>query len=129
MAQDNSVQDINSVLGFLFELGAKVEQLIQKGSISFLDLPGMIGIFEGASPALAALKSLPADLKQINDADLASIRAYVQTQLPTVLPNASLDALIGSGLAQAQSLYDFIESLKAAKNPAPTPAPAAAPAP
>ena len=124
---DNSVSDIESVLGFLFQLASKVEGVIAGGSISFLELPGFIGVFEAAGPALAAAKNLPTDVKVINDADLAAIRAYIQTQLPSVVPNAVLDGLINSGLAQVQSLVDYVESIKAAKAPQSPVPPAAAP--
>lgn len=116
---DNSVQDIENILGFLFALGSKVESVIAGGSISFLQLPSFIGIFEAAGPALAGVKALPADIKQITDADLATIRAYIQTQLPSVVPNATIDTLIGNGLALAQNLYDYAISIKAAKSAAP----------
>src|ERR1039457_3688483 len=119
-------QNIKLILGFLFQLGAKVETVISKGSISFLDLPSFIGVFEAAGPAIGAVKQLPAELSGLNDATIADVRAYIQSQLPAVIPNATADGLIDDGLGLIQELYDYAMALKAAKNPAPaTPAPSA----
>jgi hypothetical protein len=122
-------QNIKLILGFLFQLGAKVETVISKGSISFLDLPSFIGVFEAAGPALAAVKQLPAELSGLNDATIADVRAYIQSQLPSVIPNATVDGLINDGLVLIQELYDYAMALKAAKSQTPaTPAASSAPA-
>lgn len=109
--------DINNILGFMFQLAGKVLSVIQAGKISFFDLPSFIGVFEAVGPALSSVKNLPTDLKTLSDADLTAIRAYVATQLPTVVPNETIDGLINNGLAQAQALYDYVQTFKIAQTP------------
>lgn len=122
-------QDIKLILGFLFQLGAKVDTVISKGSISILDLPGFIGVFEAAGPAIAAVKGLPEEISGLSDASMADIRAYVQSQLPSVIPSPAIDSLIDGGLGLIQEIYDYAVELKQAKAPAAPSAPVAPAAP
>jgi hypothetical protein len=123
-----AASDICSLLGFLFQLGAKVEAVIKSGSISIFSLPGFLGVFEAAGPALGVVKSLPADISSLSDSDLQAIRAYVQQQLPSVVADPVADGLINAGLSLGQEIFDFVESVKSAKNPPAAAVPAPAPA-
>lgn len=114
--------EIKNILNFLFLLSAQVEKIIKGGSVSILQLPGFYSAFEAAGPALSNINQLPSEVKSINDAVLVDLRTYVATNLSSVVPSPAVDAIIEDALNLAQQLYDFVESIKAAKNPPVTPA-------
>jgi hypothetical protein len=121
-------QELKALLNFLIVLSANIEKLVAKGSLSLLDLPGLYGAFSAASPALSGLKSLPSELSSLNDASISDLRAYVSANINSAVANPEIDGLINGGLSLAQELFDFVASIKAAKNPPAAAAPVAAPA-
>lgn len=119
--------ELKALLNFLIVLAGDIEKIVAKGSLSLLDLPGLYGAFSAASSALSGIKQLPEEISSMNDASIADLRAYIQAQLPSAVSSPVIDGVVNDGLSLAQELFDFVNSVRSAKNPPAAPAAPAAP--
>jgi len=71
-----SVKNTKELIAFAFSMGEAIADSYADGKISIMDAGHFIGVFSKIGPALDGLADIPAELSDLDDAEIADIMAY-----------------------------------------------------
>jgi hypothetical protein len=105
------IKETKEALAFVLSLGNALGTTLADGKITLSEAPQFMGALMAAPAAFQGLTEVPAELKDLDDAEKAELMAFVQSEFD--IPNDQIEGVIEEGLALALAIYTFVEKVRA----------------
>lgn len=112
MGEQKGVKNVKEALVVVVD----VVQILKDGKVNAEDLPKAMGLVNDLGPALEGFAEIPAEVKDIDPAELAELTAAVVSKYGVT--DAKAIAIIGESLKVVAAVYGLVQAIKA---PAPAP--------
>ncbi len=115
------IKETKELIKFIIEFGEAVDASLVDGKIDFGDISNLVAAMLAAGPALTGANLIPAELKDLDQAEALELCNYAKTELGLTSPK--IEEIIERAIEIGLKIFELISMLKAPAAPAPAPAP------
>lgn len=103
------IDNLKELVSLVFEMGEAISESLEDGKISIMDAPHFVGIFKKIGPALEGIDEIPAELADIDDAELDELIDFISEEFD--IDNEELEAKVEEGLELGLKLAHFVSKV------------------
>jgi len=104
------IQELKELLKFIIEFGESIDKAMIDKKFEMSELGLLIAPLMQIGPAFEGLDKIGGEIKDLNQAEMSELIAYIGTELD--LNSDKLELIIEKGLETAVVLYSFIQLFK-----------------
>jgi len=101
------IQELKELLKFIIEFGESIDKAMIDKKFEMSELGLLIAPLMQIGPAFEGLDKIGGEIKDLNQAEMSELIAYIGTELD--LNSDKLELIIEKGLETAVVLYSFIQ--------------------
>ena len=104
------IKETKELLKFVIDFGEAIETALADKKFEIAELSLLIAPLMQVGPAFEGIDKLGGEMKDLTEAEMAELKAYVEDELD--LKNDNLEEIIERGLGLAITIYSFVKLFK-----------------
>ena len=108
---EHSIKETKEVLKFLFVAFKQGKIALEDGAMSMFDVRHFFAVLPLVKPALDDIKLVPAEIKNLDESEIAELMAFCKAEFFPLLGDKELLAKIEIGLEAAHAMYKLVKEI------------------